>query len=297
MVRWQLGLEGVEVAWDALAGLLEARGATVGCEAGPNGPRRIATFETLDRMNMDAVGAWLEGFQLDDVGLVTRMGDTGPWQDGWRAIFQAAQVSPRLWVRPAWEAPVKGRLDIVIDPTHAFGAGFHPTTAGSLQLTDRVLGRLAQRGVAEASVLDVGTGTGILAIAAAHLGARVVGIEVQAAACTDAAANAALNGVANRVVVEHGNFRSTSEGDARVFDVVLANVLAGFLMRHAPAILAAARHAIVLAGVDEDTESDVLTVYGVGTGATTLTDRFEDRGWVTLALARSALAASDAFRS
>ena len=282
MAVWQLGLEGVDDAWDALAGLFEARGATLDAEPGRAGTRQVVSFASLDRMIMDAVGAWLDGFHLDGVALSTRLGNGGPWQEGWRAIFSATQVSERLWVRPAWESALAGRTDIVIDPTRAFGAGFHPTTAACLRLTDTFLAT-APPG---AEVLDVGTGTGILAIAAAHLGARVVGIEIDGAACVDAASNAALNGVADRIRIEHGVLRSAAEGDTRTYDLVLANELATVLIKLAPTLLASARRAIVLSGIQASQEAAVLGAYGVGPGAIAARDRIEDRGWVTLLLAR-----------
>lgn len=280
---WALALRGVEVSWDELSDLLEARGAEVESVDG----MLVAELPMpADLIIMDALGAWLDNLGLGgDAELQTRVGD-GPWQDGWRAVFQATKVSDRLWVRPAWEPAVDGRRDVIIDPTRAFGAGFHPTTAACLAMLDRALAAvpIALDGSGSApTVLDVGAGTGILAIAAAHLGADVVGVEIDGTACQDAERNAALNGVADKVRIIHDTLQREQERR----DVVVANVLASVLIALAPAILDATGREVILSGIQTSKEDAVRAAYD----KLVLVERASERGWVTLRLAVPPLAA------
>ncbi|MFO0749022.1 MAG: 50S ribosomal protein L11 methyltransferase [Myxococcota bacterium] len=275
---WALGLRGVELGWDELADLLEARGAEVETVDGMLVAELPLVNGEADLIIMDALGAWIDNLGLAGSELVTRRGD-GPWQEGWRAVFHATRISDRLWVRPAWEPAVPGRAEVIIDPTRAFGAGFHPTTAACLAMLDRALAGVAATGVARPTVLDVGAGTGILAIAAAHLGADVVGVEIDATACVDAERNARLNGVSERVTIIH----DTLQREQVRRDVVVANVLASVLIALAPAILDATGREVILSGIQTSKEDGVLAAYKeLG-----LVERAVDRGWVTLRLARS----------
>jgi ribosomal protein L11 methyltransferase len=115
---------------------------------------------------------------------VSEVGDD--WADRWREFHHGIRVGP-LWVGPPWEAPPDGAIAIVIDPGRAFGTGAHPTTLLCLELM------LAEE---RGSVLDLGCGSGVLAIAAARLGfAPVVALDHDPVAVEVARANAAVNGV------------------------------------------------------------------------------------------------------
>jgi ribosomal protein L11 methyltransferase len=108
------------------------------------------------------------------------------WEDRWREFHRAVRVGP-LWVGPPWESSPPDALPVVVDPGRAFGTGAHPTTRLCLEL----LLEQEPRGL-----LDVGCGSGVLAIAAAKLGhAPVLAVDVDASAVTAARANAERNGV------------------------------------------------------------------------------------------------------
>jgi ribosomal protein L11 methyltransferase len=114
------------------------------------------------------------------------------WADRWQDFHQPLLVGGRLWLRPSWEEPREGAVDVVVDPGRAFGTGAHPTTRLCLEL----LLELAAAGEAGGALTDLGCGSGVLAIAAAKLGWDPVrGYDHEPAAVEAAAANAAANGV------------------------------------------------------------------------------------------------------
>src|ERR1700744_5192010 len=114
------------------------------------------------------------------------------WADRWRDFHKPLLVGGGLWLRPSWEPEREGALDVVVDPGQAFGTGAHPTTRLCLEL----LLELADGGEAEGALTDLGTRSGVLAIAAAKLGwSPVAGYDHEAAAIEAASSNAAVNGV------------------------------------------------------------------------------------------------------
>ena len=109
------------------------------------------------------------------------------WHSRWRSFHRSVRLGP-LWVGPPWETPPAGALAVAIEPGRAFGTGAHPTTRLVLELLV---------GCAPTSLLDVGCGSGVLAVAAGLLGFRpVLAVDVDPAAVEATAANAAANGVA-----------------------------------------------------------------------------------------------------
>jgi len=128
-------------------------------------------------------------------GLVELVSTTVPddWADRWQDFHKPLPVGERLWLRPSWEPPREGAIDVVVDPGRAFGTGAHPTTRLCLEY----LLELEQAGEASGALTDLGTGSGVLAIAAAKLGwAPVSGYDHEPASIEASEANAAINDVA-----------------------------------------------------------------------------------------------------
>lgn len=149
-----------------------------------------------------------------------------PWETAWRRHFRPFRVG-RFLVRPPWaRRGDAGAVVLVLNPGMAFGTGLHEST----RLCLRVLPDLVRRG---ARVFDVGTGSGILAIAAAKLGARVVAVDCDRLACQIARANARANRVSDRVAVRCGDLFGPVRGRA---DVVLMNITAEVLLRAVPLV-------------------------------------------------------------
>lgn len=140
------------------------------------------------------------------------------WADRWRDFHKPLLVAGRLWLRPSWEPPREGALDVVVDPGRAFGTGAHPTTR-------LCLGFLCEL-EAGGELVDLGTGSGVLAIAAAKLGwAPIRAYDHEPAALQAAAANAAANDVS--VDLERINLRERLPDLA---PTVVANMTAPILL-------------------------------------------------------------------
>ncbi|MDX6600949.1 MAG: ribosomal protein methyltransferase [Solirubrobacterales bacterium] len=126
------------------------------------------------------------------------------WADRWQDFHKPLLIGERLWLRPSWEEPREGTIDLVVDPGQAFGTGAHPTTRLCLEL----LLELAEAGEARGALTDLGTGSGVLAIAAAKLGWDPVrGYDHEKPSIEAASANAQANGVS--ITPEHCNLRES----------------------------------------------------------------------------------------
>ncbi|HSS04147.1 MAG TPA: 50S ribosomal protein L11 methyltransferase [Solirubrobacterales bacterium] len=143
------------------------------------------------------------------------------WADRWQDFHKPLLIRERLWLRPSWEEPRAGAIDVVVDPGRAFGTGAHPTTRLCLEL----LLELAEAGEASGPLTDLGTGSGVLAIAAAKLGWDPVrAYDHEPASIEATAANAAINSVA--IELERLNLR---EGLPDLAPTVVANLTAPVL--------------------------------------------------------------------
>jgi ribosomal protein L11 methyltransferase len=143
------------------------------------------------------------------------------WADRWQDFHKPLLVGERLWLRPSWEEPREGTIDVVVDPGRAFGTGAHPTTRLCLEL----LLELAEAGEARGPLTDLGTGSGVLAIAAAKLGwGPVRGYDHEEPAIEASTVNAEANGV--EVELERVNLR---ERLPELAPTVVANMTAPVL--------------------------------------------------------------------
>jgi len=198
------------------------------------------------------------------------------WVAEWRAGLGPRRVGRRFIVAPSWSAPAAGSSDLVlrIDPQMAFGTAEHASTRGVLRLLERAV-------TADDVVLDVGTGSGILAIAAARLGAaRVHAADSDADALINARENVAANGVADRVRLEHAAVDAGYLVASGVpFDVIAANVLSGVLVPLLPAFAMslAPAGALLLGGIVVDEADTVLAAAAAAGLVPHATDREE--GW------------------
>jgi ribosomal protein L11 methyltransferase len=173
------------------------------------------------------------------------------WVQLTQSQFDPIKVSDRLWIVPSWhESPDPAAINLILDPGMAFGTGSHPTTRLCLEWLER--------NVTESStLLDYGCGSGILAIAAARLGAgRVAGVDIDPQAVESARANAERNGVA-------ALFADSAQPVAGEYDLVVANILSNPLRVLAPAICAHVRSGgrLALSGILREQAEEIIGIY------------------------------------
>lgn len=173
------------------------------------------------------------------------------WVQLTQSQFDPIRVSERLWIVPSWhESPDPAAINLILDPGMAFGTGSHPTTRLCLEWLERNVS-------AGNTVLDYGCGSGILAIAAARLGAgHVAGVDIDPQAVDAAKANAERNGVT-------ALFVDSAAPVAGEYDVVVANILSNPLRVLAPAICAHVRSGgrLALSGILREQADEIVAIY------------------------------------
>jgi ribosomal protein L11 methyltransferase len=200
------------------------------------------------------------------------------WADRWRDFHKPLLVGDRLWLRPSWEAPRHGAIDLVVDPGRAFGTGAHPTTRLCLEM----LLEIEAEGGAGGALTDLGTGSGVLAIAAAKLGWDPVGgYDHEALAIEAAAANAAANGV--EIELHHMNLR---ERLPELAPTVVANMTAPVLAAVARLLDAAGAPETMICSGLLPTELDA-TAEALAPSGLTEAGRRRDGDWAALLLRRT----------
>jgi len=231
--------------------------------------------------------AHLQAFELRPIGeLETRVVNEEDWAEAWKEHFPVQHVGRRLVIRPSWRRheATTDELVISLDPGMAFGTGLHPTTRLCLALIEDV----ADRGlVRDARALDVGCGSGILAIAAALLGARsVLGVDTDPLAVETTLKNAASNGLLGKITAKRGSVPLAD--DTSQFDIVLANLVASLLIDLAEPLAGALKSdgRLIASGIFADRESEVRTACE-SAGLRIVGDRHEG-DWVALETERAA---------
>ncbi len=230
----------------------------------------------------------LQAFGMRPIGdLAAAIVLEADWANAWKAHFPVLRVGRRIVIRPTWRRHRRQPDDVVLalDPGMAFGTGLHPTT----RLCLAALESLADRGVLErggadggpSRVLDVGSGSGILSIAAARLGARsVLAVDVDPIAVAASTANARRNRLARVIRAREGSAPS-GEGP---FDVVLANLIASLLITLADGLAAdlGPGGTLIASGIFLTREADV--VEALAARGLDVANRWAEGDWVALEL-------------
>lgn len=274
---------------DEAAGILTARGA-LGCAAqwthrakrSPATPITLqAYFTRLSNPELAAHRAALDAAGMlaasTPASAPVELTDPG-WAAMWKQRFKPLRIGRRLIILPPWHsAAPNSRLPIIIDPGQGFGTGHHATTRSTLIALETECARTTF-----ASALDVGCGSGILAIAMARLGIRrIVALDIDPIALDNARHNANLNSVTNAIRFSHAPLRSLR----RPFPLITANILSSTLIAMAPELirLLTPGGRLILSGILKREAADVMAHY-----APPLRHQWSriDRGWTTLVLAR-----------
>lgn len=194
------------------------------------------------------------------------------WLGEWKKNWQPVEVGERFIIAPPWsEIPdAHGRIVIRIEPGMAFGTGTHETTRLCLVAIEKYF--------AGGSFLDVGTGTGILAIAAAKLGsAQIEACDTDAEAVGIARENARLNGVAEQITFRVGTVEETTASA----DLVCANLTADVILGALPALLSATCGCLVLSGI-LDSQADAVHARLLECGMSGPCETVQDGEWVAI---------------
>jgi ribosomal protein L11 methyltransferase len=201
-------------------------------------PVQVHAYLPLDGKEEEARQKVAEGlWHLASLGehfvgdLRTREVNEEDWANAWKDYFHVTHIGKRLVIRPSWReyAPQPEEVVLELDPGMAFGTGLHPTTRMCLE-------QVEQRTKAGMRVLDVGTGSGILALAAAKLGAAsVICIDNSSVAVESATANAAANKLSDKITVVLGILDEAENARlAGPYDMVLVNIIAHVIGGMAP---------------------------------------------------------------
>lgn len=257
VVSTEVAASEIEAISDALA---EAGVMACTWEDREGGPCRVEIFledpagadEAAEAIK--AAGAVIGVAVTPSVGTIRRE----DWAESWKRFFKVERVSPRIVVRPPWEAyePAEGECVITLDPGMSFGTGRHATTRTCLAMIDELAADNSER-----DFLDIGCGSGILSIAAAKLGFEpVTGIDIDEDAVRIAAENAVVNGV------EAEFFTEDLSKCRREACVVVANVLAPVLIEYAKQVAgcvedAGDEAALVLSGILDTQYAAVRAAY------------------------------------
>ncbi len=196
------------------------------------------------------------------------------WRNNWRQYFFPIPVGEKLLIRPTWrdEVDPEGRVVINIDPGLAFGTGNHETTRLCLSELEKHISE-------GTTVLDVGTGSGILSIASVLLGAeRAFGVDIDPTAVRTAVENAELNKVQDKCTFVAGNLTDKVEG---TYDVVVANIVADAIIMLSKDVMNFMREdsLYIMSGIIDKRLQDVLNALE---GKFEIIRTLTDSGWVCL---------------
>ncbi len=239
--KWlRLSVETFEESADVIGSLLLDAGAqgTLTENVGRGGLVAVTAFfpdaGAEDRVR-DLLSRMPGGTGLDYGSLTIKTSpvEEEDWATAWKRFFKPLLVGRRIAVRPSWEAyePSPGQIVITLDPGMAFGTGDHPTTAMCVRYIEEFLGKGMR-------VADIGTGSGILAIASAMLGAcHVDAVDTDPVAVDAATGNIERNLVSDRVSVARGDIYTLRGGDGRkngrgngLYDLIVANIISSVIV-------------------------------------------------------------------
>jgi len=287
MADWfEIAVVVTEEAVDAVSSHLVdlgSRGVIDEIEPGQLGRRRLRAHlpDGVDAAaTLDGVRGYLAELEAIYPGAASavvagQMLDPEDWSETWKRHFPPIDVGERLRIRPPWVAAGRERIELEIDPAMAFGTGHHESTRGCLLALEEIIAREGP----PARVLDVGTGSGILSMAAARLGVRhAVAIDNDPIAARAARENAGRNGVGDALLVAIADLRAVRGA----FPLILANLYARVLYDLLPtfAVLAAPGGWLVTAGLLQF-DAEAIVRRAEGAGFVSVTERVLE-AWPTL---------------
>ena len=267
-----------ESAFQRLAESQQAVGTSLETDFDSGAVTHIAWFELTDDEQLQraqlAAAALLSGAKSSQVQLKA-LGDD--WETAWQQNWHAMPVGEHLCVRPSFCDPLEGDyIDIVLDPGMAFGTGQHATTRLCMEAIERFCSKKEGEEKPPESMLDMGAGSGLLAIAAGKLGAKgIVAIDNDPISVEASRVNAGINGVEMESLLD-------DTPPEQLFDLVVANILAGPLIEMAPKLAKCVGRHLVLSGLLREQVESVSQAYVDAGMQVVRTDTMEE--WASVEL-------------
>src|SRR5215472_3651527 len=253
-------------------------------------PVKVHAYLPIDGKEEEARQRIAEGlWHLSSLGpqfigeLTTQIVNEEDWANAWKDYYHVTHIGQRLVIRPSWREyfPSHNEVVLELDPGMAFGTGLHPTTRMCLE-------QIEQRTRSGMRVLDVGTGSGVLALAAIKLGAATaLCIDNSSVAVESAVANAVANGLSDRITVKLGELDDAEAGHLEgQYDLVLANIIARVIGSIAPQLarVLAPGGLLIASGIIEERRHEAeqpLLAAGLR-----LVDQTVIDDWITLVMGR-----------
>ncbi len=197
------------------------------------------------------------------------------WENSWKAYYKPIEIGERLAIVPCWQEFETQRIKVNIDPGMAFGTGTHESTSLCLLQLDKLI-KGGER------VLDIGTGSGILAISAVKLGAKSAdAIDIDPMCVKIAAENSQINGTQNSINVHLGDLSEKATG---IYDIICANIIASIIIKLAPSIkpLLSENGVFIAAGIIEERLSEVQSA--IISAGLSIEHVLRKNGWVALVI-------------
>jgi len=239
-----------ESSFGQLAESLQTLGIAMETDADSGQSSHIAWFDP-NIIETTQIKAALLALEIDAALVQVSVLENEGWETAWQKDWHAMPVGERLWVRPSFcEAASDGRIDVVLDPGMAFGTGTHPTTQLCLEAIERICIKKPP-----VTLLDMGAGSGLLAIAALKLGVHsALAIDMEIESVEACFSNALINGVSLDAVQD-----DTPPNQS--YDLVVANILAAPLVWMAKDLSACVHHQLILSGLLNTQVDDVAAAY------------------------------------
>lgn len=242
----------------------------------------IHLYISLDQNPGEAVSFLRERLEAQEIGYTVEqtLVNEEDWATAWKKYYFPTKVGDRIVVVPSWEIYEKQENDLVLtmDPGMAFGTGTHDTTRLCMQLLEQYVDN-------NTTLLDIGTGSGILAVAAVLLGAvNATGVDIDEVAVRVAGENALANGTTERCTFLAGDLTDRVNGK---FSLITANIVADVIIRLAPSLktFLAEGGVFIASGIIEPRAGDVEEA--IRQAGLTVVERRESGGWVALAARES----------
>lgn len=242
----------------------------------PDNLQGIETFRAIEK-ELPELKTLNPAVDLGSLNMKFAEVDEEDWSTAWKKYYHPTKIGEKLVVVPCWEEYecAADEVKVTLDPGMAFGTGTHETTRLCMQLLEKTV-------TADTRVLDIGTGSGILAITALLLGAKeAVGVDIDEVAVRTAHENAALNNVDERLTVFIGDLTEKVSG---TYDVICANIVADVIIRLSADVtkFVHEKTTLLVSGIIEERCEEVKAAL-VGAGLT-IHEIHTEGGWAAIRL-------------